>query len=153
MPAGIIVATGVRPICRTPIRAASWTVALPPLLIADAWNSTNSVPGSRSYRCTCTPSTTGLSQALSLAARTNRDTIAAIYGPYVEDWVGKAITIYMDPKCKSPNGGTIPGIRVRPMAPRGAAETTLPERPVDEDMRAAQDEAFADEGREPGQEG
>lgn len=95
----------------------------------------------------------GARKKFVLAARTNRDTIAAIYGPYVEDWVGKAITIYMDPKCKSPNGGTIPGIRVRPMAPRGAAETTLPERPVDEDMRAAQDEAFADEGREPGQEG
>lgn len=84
-----------------------------------------------------------------LAARTNRETIAGMYGPYVEDWEGKRITIFMDPKCKSPSGGTVPGIRVRPMVPKGPAET-MPEKPVNEEMRRAQDEAFE---REPGQEG
>lgn len=85
-----------------------------------------------------------------LAARTNRDTITAMYGPYIEDWAGKLITLFMDPKCKNPSGGTCPGIRIRPMVPRGQATETLPEREVDPEMRAAQDEAFE---RQPGQEG
>lgn len=90
----------------------------------------------------------GARKKFVLAARTNRETISAMYGPYVEDWYGKAITIFMDPKCKSPNGGTVPGIRIRPTIPRGQAEN-LPEKPVNEEMRAQQDAAFA--GHEAGQ--
>jgi hypothetical protein len=88
----------------------------------------------------------GARKKFVLAARTNRETISDMYGPYIEDWVGKSITIFMDPKCKSPSGGTCPGIRVRPMIPKGPAEPSLPDRPVDEDMRAQQDAAF--EGQE-----
>lgn len=90
----------------------------------------------------------GARKKFVLSARTNRETIAGMYGPYIEDWYGKAITIFMDPKCKSPSGGTCPGIRIRPMVPKGQAES-LPEKPVNEEMRAQQDAAFAEqeEGR------
>lgn len=86
-----------------------------------------------------------------LAARTNRDTITAMYGPYIEDWYGKAVTLFMDPNCKNPNGGKpIPGIRIRPMVPKEKPVDRLPEREVDPAMQAAQDAAF---DRQPGQEG
>ena len=88
-----------------------------------------------------------------LAARTNRETISDMYGPYIEDWAGKLITLFMDPHCKSPSGGTCPGIRVRPMVPKAKPEP-MPEKPVNEEMRAAQDAAFRNEdARGPGQEG
>lgn len=85
----------------------------------------------------------GARKKFVLAARTNRDTISGMYGPFPVDWVGKAITLYMDPKCKSPQGGTCPGIRIRPTVPRGPSETIAPdqEKPVDEAMRAQQDAA------------
>lgn len=83
----------------------------------------------------------GARKKLVLAARTNRDTIANLYGPYIEDWPGKAITLFMDPKCKSPQGGTCPGIRIRPTVPKSGGEV-LPEREVDKDMQAQQDAAF-----------
>lgn len=88
----------------------------------------------------------GARKKFVLAARTNRDTIAGMYGPYPVDWIGKSITLFMDPKCKSPNGGVCPGIRIRPMVPRGPAETMTTEKPVDHEMRAQQDAAH----REPG---
>lgn len=98
----------------------------------------------------------GVQKKMILQARTNRETISEMYGPYIEDWVGKAITLYMDPNCKSPNGkGVIPGVRVRPMIPKGPAEKSLVDRPVDPEMRAAQNEAFEgqSEERQPGEEG
>jgi hypothetical protein len=85
----------------------------------------------------------GARKKFVLAARTNRDTIANLYGPYIEEWPGKAITLFMDPKCKSPSGGTCPGIRIRPSVPKGAGEV-LPEREVDKEMQAQQDAAFRD---------
>jgi len=91
----------------------------------------------------------GARKKFVLSARTNRETIAGMYGPYIEDWYGKRITLYMDPKCKSASGGTCPGIRIRPTVPRGQAEAAMPERPVDEAMRAEQEAAM----REPGEEG
>lgn len=87
----------------------------------------------------------GARKKFVLAARTNRETIAGMYGPYVEDWYGKAITLFMDPNCKSPSGGVCPGIRIRPMVPRGKAEEVMPERPVDETMQAQQDAAHRGE--------
>lgn len=86
----------------------------------------------------------GARKKFVLAARTNRDTIANMYGPYVEEWPGKAITLFMDPKCKSPSGGVCPGIRIRPSVPKSAGEV-LPEREVDPEMQAVQDAAFRDE--------
>ncbi len=72
------------------------------------------------------------------------ETIETMYGPDVDAWVGKRITLYAT-DVRSPKGGTIKGVRVRPRAPGGPA-TELPEVPVDESIRAKQDEAF---GREP----
>lgn len=93
----------------------------------------------------------GVRKKFVLAARTNRDTIMGMYGPYIEDWSGKAITLFMDPNCKNPSGGPpVPGIRIRPTVPKGPAETSMPEQPVDEKMRAQQDAAFRGEGRQPG---
>lgn len=98
----------------------------------------------------------GVQKKMILQARTNRETISDMYGPYIEDWIGKSVSLFMDPNCKNPNGkGVIPGVRIRPMVPKGPPDTTLPERPVDPDMRAAQNEAFAEQPdeREPGAEG
>jgi hypothetical protein len=77
---------------------------------------------------------------------TNCETIESLYGPDTDAWVGKLITLYQT-DVRSPKGGTIRGIRVRPKKPTGAATERIEERPVDEAMRAAQDEAF---NREPG---
>lgn len=87
----------------------------------------------------------GARKKFVLAARTNRETITGMYGPYVEDWYGKAITLFMDPKCKSPSGGTCPGIRIRPMIPTAKAEAVMPEKPVDEAIRSQQDAAHQPE--------
>jgi len=48
---------------------------------------------------------------------TNGKTIASLYGNFVQDWVGKRITIYKS-TTRSPNGdGEVECIRVRPNAP------------------------------------
>ena len=84
-----------------------------------------------------------------VANSTNCETIEGLYGPLTEHWIGKRITLYQT-DVRSPDGkGTVKGIRVRPSMPKGPAEE-VPERDVDPEMRAAQDEAF---GREPGEEG
>lgn len=47
---------------------------------------------------------------------TNRETIRAIYGNYIEDWAGKPIAVYKT-MVQAVGGGTTEGIRVRPTAP------------------------------------
>lgn len=48
---------------------------------------------------------------------TNGKTIAAMYGNYVQDWVGKRITLYKS-TTRNPNGdGEVDCIRVRPQIP------------------------------------
>ena len=48
---------------------------------------------------------------------TNGKTIAAMYGNYVQDWVGKRITLYKS-TTRNPNGeGEVECIRVRPQVP------------------------------------
>ena len=48
---------------------------------------------------------------------TNGKTIATMYGNYVQDWVGKRITIYKS-MTRNPNGdGDVECIRVRPKIP------------------------------------
>ena len=52
---------------------------------------------------------------------TNGKTIAALYGNYVEKWVGQRITLYKS-TTRNPNGdGEVECIRVRPQAPAGKA--------------------------------
>ena len=50
-----------------------------------------------------------------VANATNCKTIATMYGDDVEQWVGKAITIY--PTTTQMRGETVPCIRVRPRKP------------------------------------
>lgn len=77
---------------------------------------------------------------------TNCETIEAMYGADPHGWIGKRITLYST-MVRSPKGGTILGIRVRPKVPAGKAEG-IESRPVDPEVRAAQDEAFE---RQPGE--
>ncbi len=86
-----------------------------------------------------------------LAGPVSQKTIAGIYGPYVESWIGKPITIFCDPDVvfgKQKTGG----VRVRPTPPKigtKATEDAL-DRPVD--PAKAQQIADAKEAtREPGE--
>ncbi len=80
---------------------------------------------------------------------TNCETIESLYGSDTDAWSGKLITLYQTDVRNPKGSGTIKGIRVRPQKPQQKAET-LVDRPVDDAMRAEQNEAF---GREPGEEG
>ncbi len=81
-----------------------------------------------------------------------QQTIATMYGPYLETWVGKRITLYVDPDIMMGRDKT-GGIRVRPIRPTGAPTTEPLDNPIDEEA-AARREAAADETlREPGEEG
>jgi hypothetical protein len=88
-------------------------------------------------------------QKKMVANTTNCETIESMYGPDTADWLGKRITLYQTKTRNPKGGGQIACIRVRPQMPQGKAEG-IESRPVDEAMRAEQDEAF---GREPGEEG
>ena len=87
---------------------------------------------------------------------TNCKIIENMYGPNIEGWVGKKITLYQG-EVRDPNGGMTIGIKVRPRVPGGAAEEIV-SQPVNEERRAEQAKAFGDEagngpadnGREPG---
>ncbi len=57
---------------------------------------------------------------------TNAKTITKIYGsPYVEDWIGKRITLFVA-KVKVASE-TVDALRIRPTAPKGTKEAALPE--------------------------
>lgn len=90
-----------------------------------------------------------------VANATNCETIEAMYGGDYSGWCGKLITLYptttRNPKKSGPP--EVPCIRVRPRKPQGQPQD-LASRPVDQDMREQQREAF-DEAprREPGEEG
>lgn len=83
-----------------------------------------------------------------IANTTCCETIEQLYGSNTDAWPGKLITLYAT-DVRSPKGGTVKGIRVRPKKPAGRAES-VPERDVDPAMRAQQDAAF---DRQPGEEG
>jgi hypothetical protein len=83
-----------------------------------------------------------------VANSTNCESIEGMYGSDVDRWVGKLITIYPT-TCDVGPKKNVPCIRVRPTPPKGKAEGVV-SRPVDEEQRATQNEAF---GREPGEEG
>ncbi len=76
----------------------------------------------------------------------NCQTIAGIYGDDVDQWIGKAITLYATTTDVGPKRG-VPCVRIRPGKPKGKADAELPRQEVDPAMRKIQDEAF---GREPG---
>lgn len=78
---------------------------------------------------------------------TNAEIIEAMYGPQIEGWPGKLITLYQGDVRSPKGGGTVKGVKVRPKIPTGKGEA-IEVAPVNEAMRAAQDAAF--DGREPG---
>jgi hypothetical protein len=78
---------------------------------------------------------------------TNAETIESLYGPDIEGWIGKRVTLYQADVRNPKGSGTIKGIRVQAKRPGGPAEQVI-SRPVDPAMREEQDQAF--NGREPG---
>jgi hypothetical protein len=56
---------------------------------------------------------------------TNGKTIATMYGNFVQDWVGKRITLYKSTTRNPDGGGQVDCIRVRPQVPSAKAETDL----------------------------
>lgn len=76
-----------------------------------------------------------------LAGPVSHAAISAMYGNYIEDWVGKRITIYVDPSVKM-GKRTVGGIRVRPMVPGSTVPTTL--EPLDEPVDEKKAEEIAD---------
>lgn len=52
--------------------------------------------------------------------KTNSKTIASMYGNYVEEWVGKKITLYVSTTRNPDGGGDVECIRIRPLAAKGA---------------------------------
>lgn len=84
-----------------------------------------------------------------LAGPVSLKAIAKLYGPHIEDWRGKSITLYVDAKVEF-GGEVTGGIRVRPTPPKpGTKPDTDPlDRPVDE-QRVQQIDRAA--GREPGE--
>lgn len=63
-------------------------------------------------------------------------TIAGMYGPNVEDWKGKRITLYAT-TTRSKGGETVECVRVRPTIPTAPARG-IESHPVDEAMRERQ---------------
>jgi len=84
-----------------------------------------------------------------LSGPETQQVIADMYGPYLENWVGKKITLYVDPDVMFGKKRT-GGIRVRPTVPRGEITTDPLDNPIDEEA-AAEREAAAEEalGEEP----
>lgn len=82
--------------------------------------------------------------------------IADMYGNHVENWIGKAIALYVDPHVKF-GKKTTGGVRVRPTIPRRPETTHSIDRPVDEakaaELALAREQAEAERalgGRESG---
>lgn len=72
---------------------------------------------------------------------TNAATIASLYGPHVEKWVGQQIIIY--PTTTTFGRETVDCIRVKPQKPTKGAQDDADDldREVDPEMRAAQNDA------------
>jgi hypothetical protein len=75
-----------------------------------------------------------------LSGPVTQDTIKGMYGPYIEDWVGKRLTLYVDVEVMM--GRTkVGGIRVKPTIPTGKDSAAALDRPVDTGARERMDEA------------
>ena len=91
-----------------------------------------------------------------LAGPVSQKVIAGMYGRYVEDWIGKRITLYVDPTVTF-GRETTGGIRVRPTPPKLGTPTTgrTLDQPVDaaksEQLERAREQADNEPaGRQPG---
>ena len=80
-----------------------------------------------------------------LAGPVSQDAIAAMFGPDVDAWKGKRITLYVDADVMM-GRAKVGGIRVRPMAATGPLTEDPRDREVDEDKAQEIADAFVDEG-------
>lgn len=73
-----------------------------------------------------------------LAGPVSQKTLASMFGPNTDHWVGKAVSLYSDPTVEFA-GVTTGGLRVRPTPPKiGTPPTADPlDRPVDEEKAQA----------------
>ena len=75
-----------------------------------------------------------------LAGPVSHDALKAMYGPYIEDWVGKRIKLYFDPSVmfgKTRTGG----VRVRPIPPNEEPTSDPLDRPIDDEVMERIEEA------------
>ena len=86
-----------------------------------------------------------------LAGPVSLQAIAGLYGPIVQNWIGKAITLYVDPSVKM-GKTTTGGLRCRPTVPHSAPTQDALDRPADPGAVARIEQA-KDALREPGEEG
>lgn len=68
-----------------------------------------------------------------LAGPVSQEAISGMYGPQFENWIGKAITLWVDPNVKM-SGIVTGGVRVRPRAPSGPPTNDPLDRPVDPEV-------------------
>jgi len=87
-----------------------------------------------------------------LAGPVSQQVIRNLYGPYIEDWVGKRITIYCDPSVTF-GKTTVGGVRVKPEKPTIRIPTSdAPRGQVDAAKSEQLDQARREAGiREPGE--
>jgi hypothetical protein len=81
-----------------------------------------------------------------LAGPVSQKVLAGMFGPHVEAWLGRRVTLYVDESVMFGREKT-GGIRVENREAKGPATTDALEGPVDEEKAAAMDRAA---GREPG---
>jgi hypothetical protein len=84
-----------------------------------------------------------------LAGPVSLNAIANLYGPIVQAWIGRAITLYVDPNVKM-GKQTTGGLRVRPQIPHSAPTQDALDRPADPEA-VARIEAAKEALREPGE--
>jgi hypothetical protein len=70
-----------------------------------------------------------------LAGPVSQKAIASLYGPHVEAWRGKRLTLYVDAGVEF-GGKTVGGIRIEPTVPRGGVTADALDNPVDEERAA-----------------
>lgn len=85
----------------------------------------------------------GVARALVLN-KTNMKVLRSLFGDEVaysaKKLVGKRITLYAT-TCRGAAGGTVDCVRIRPKAPdQKGADSAMPDVPVDQEMRAKQEE-------------
>lgn len=85
-----------------------------------------------------------------IAGPVSQQAIASLYGPVIQDWIGKKVTLYVDPSVTM-GRKKVGGIRVENKAPTEEPTEDKLDREVDAELRALQDEAFGREGEDDAQ--
>ena len=82
-----------------------------------------------------------------IAGPVSQQAIAALYGSFIQDWIGKKITLYFDPSVTM-GRKKVGGIRVANVPPSEEPTADPLDREVDADLRALQNEAFGRENEQ-----